>query len=181
MLRRWCCCSPRSIASSARGAPFVATGYFLAGYLLAWGGFSLAAVALQRLLEQTELLSAMMHSTSALLGGGLLIVAGLWQLTPLKHACLRHCRSPVTYISSHWRRGRLGALRMGIGHGGFCLGCCWFLMVLLFYGGVMNLYWIIGLAVYVLIEKTLPVGQRLAVLIGPALVAWGAVLIWQAF
>ena len=119
----------------------------------------------------------MMQITSAPLAGALLVVAGLWQLSPLKHACLRHCRSPARYISRHWRRGRLGALRIGAGHGAFCLGCCWFLMGLLFYGGVMNLYWIIGLAVYVLLEKIIPAGQRLAILTGPALVAWGAILI----
>ena len=164
----------------ARAAPYVATGYFLSGYLLAWAGFSLIAVGLQWLLDQSGLLSAMMQSTSAVLGGVLLVVAGLWQITPLKHACLRHCRSPVFYITTHWRSGRLGALKMGLGHGGFCLGCCWFLMVLLFYGGVMNLYWIIGLAVYVLIEKVVPAGQRLALLVGPVLVAWGVVLIWRA-
>jgi len=161
----------------APDAPLVATGFFLSGYLLAWGGFSLIAVGLQWLLQRTELLSAMMQSTSAALAGTLLIVAGLWQLSPLKHACLRHCRSPAHAISRHWRRGRLGALRMGLGHGGFCLGCCWFLMGLLFYGGVMNPYWIIGLALYVLLEKLAPAGHRLARLIGPALIAWGALVI----
>ena len=164
----------------ARQAPFTATGFFLCGYLLAWGGFSLVAVGLQWLLARTELLSATMQSTSAVLGGGLIIVAGIWQLSPLKHACLRHCRAPAYAISRHWRRGRLGALRMGLEHGAFCLGCCWFLMGLLFYGGVMNLFWIIGLAVYVMLEKLAPAGHRLALLIGPALIAFGAIVIAAA-
>ncbi len=164
----------------ARRAPFTATGFFLCGYLLAWGGFSLVAVGLQWLLARTELLSATMQSTSAVLGGALIIVAGLWQLSPLKHACLRHCRAPAHAISRHWRRGRLGALRMGLGHGAFCLGCCWFLMGLLFYGGVMNIFWIIGLAVYVMLEKLAPAGHRLALLIGPALIACGAIVIAAA-
>jgi predicted metal-binding membrane protein len=164
----------------ARQAPFTATGFFLCGYLLAWGGFSLVAVGLQWLFARTELLSPTMQSTSAVLGGGLIILAGLWQLSPLKHACLRHCRAPAYAISQHWRRGRLGALRMGLGHGAFCLGCCWFLMGLLFYGGVMNLYWIIGLAVYVMLEKLAPAGHRLALLIGPALIACGALVIAAA-
>src|SRR5918994_1089467 len=112
---------------------------------------------------------------SAMLGAGLLIAAGIYQLTPLKHACLRHCRSPIFFISHHWRPGGLGALRMGVEHGAFCTGCCWFLMALLFYGGVMNLFWIIGLAAFVLLEKTIPAGHWLGRLTGGLLIAWGGV------
>jgi predicted metal-binding membrane protein len=136
-----------------QGKPYVATGVFASGYVLAWGAFSPVAVALQWGLEWTGLSSSMMASTSEMLGAILLIAAGIFQLTPLKHACLRHCRSPLLFIAHHWRPGALGALRMGLGHGAFCTGCCWFLMGLLFYGGVMNLYWIIGLALFVLLEK----------------------------
>ncbi len=160
-----------------KGAPYVPTGVFALGYVVMWAGFSLVAVAAQWALEESGLLSAMMVGTSVALGAGLLIAAGVWQLTPLKHACLKHCRSPMAFLSQHWRHGRLGAFRMGVAHGAFCLGCCWFLMGLLFYGGVMNLYWIIGLALFVLIEKLAPGGYWFGSLTGLALIAWGSVLL----
>jgi predicted metal-binding membrane protein len=109
-----------------------------------------------------------------------LVAAGLWQLTPFKAVCLHHCRSPLDFLISNWREGRLGALRMGLEHGAFCIGCCWFLMALLFFGGVMNLYWIAGLAVFVLLEKTIPLGHWLGRLAGITLVALGAMLAVQA-
>ena len=141
---------------------------------------SMVAVAAQWGLERSGLLSATMASTSVMLGAGLLIAAGLYQLTPLKHACLRHCRSPIFFITHHGRPGELGALRMGIEHGAFCTGCCWFLMALLFYGGVMNLYWIVGLALFVLLEKTIPAGHWLGGLTGVLLIAWGGALLLAA-
>src|SRR5919106_1343178 len=147
-----------------------------AGYALVWGAFSLLAVGAQWGLERSGLMSSMM-STSVMLGAGLLIAAGIYQLTPLKHACLRHCRSPIFFISRHWRPGDLGALRMGVEHGAFCTGCCWFLMALLFYGGVMNLFWIVGLALFVLLEKTIPAGHWLGRITGVLLMAWGGILI----
>ena len=160
-----------------RGAPFVPTGVFALGYLAAWGVFSLLAVALQWGFERTALLSSVMVGTSIVLGGLLLIAAGAWQLTPLKHACLKHCRSPLHFLSHHWRKGRWGAFRMGAEHGAFCLGCCWFLMGLLFYGGVMNLYWIVGLAAFVLLEKTAPAGHWIGSAAGVGLIAWGGLLL----
>ncbi len=160
-----------------RGNPYVPTGVFAAGYLAMWGGFSVVAAGLQWGLEATGLLSSMMASTSLVLGGGLLIAAGAWQLTPLKQACLRHCRSPLHFITHRWRTGRIGALRMGLEHGAYCLGCCWFLMGLLFYGGVMNLYWIAGLALFVLLEKTIPAGHWLGRVTGAGLMAWGGYMI----
>ncbi|HLT02442.1 MAG TPA: DUF2182 domain-containing protein [Geminicoccaceae bacterium] len=160
-----------------KGAPYVPTGIFAAGYLAVWSAFSLVAVTAQWGLERIGLLSSMMASTSVLLGAGLLIAAGLYQLSPLKHACLRHCRSPIFFIGHHWRPGNLGALRMGVAHGAFCTGCCWFLMALLFYGGVMNLYWIVGLAAFVLLEKTVPAGHWLGRITGALLIAWGGALI----
>jgi predicted metal-binding membrane protein len=163
-----------------KGAPYVPTGIFAAGYVLVWGGFSLVAVAAQWGLERTGLLSSTMASTSVMLGAGLLIAAGVYQLTPLKRACLRHCRSPIFFISHHWRPGGLGALRMGIEHGVFCTGCCWFLMALLFYGGIMNLYWIAGLALFVLLEKTIPAGHWFGRLTGILLIAWGGGLVFAA-
>lgn len=162
------------------GDPIIATGAFVTGYLMTWGGFSLAATGLQWFLQRSALLSAGMASTSALLGGVLLSAAGIWQLTPMKHVCLRYCRTPLHFLSLHWREGRIGAFRMGVGHGAFCLGCCWVLMGLLFYGGVMNLYWIIGLAAFVLLEKLVPAGHRLSLIVGVGLIGWGAALIWAA-
>jgi len=157
------------------------TTAFIAGYLAMWGAFSLVAVIAQWGLERGELLSAMMMSTSNLLGSGLLLAAGVWQLTPLKTVCLRHCRSPISFLSAHWRPGVGGAFRMGIEHGVFCLGCCWFLMVLLFYGGVMNLIWIVGLALFVLIEKVMPAGVAVGRVTGLLLIAWGVWLGFTAF
>ena len=126
------------------------TAIFAAGYLAVWAGFSVIAAGLQWALEQTGLVSSMMASTSVWLGGTILIAAGLWQLTPMKTVCLRHCRTPLSFLSGHWKPGHLGAFRMGLEHGAYCVGCCWFLMSLLFVGGIMNLYWIAGLAAYVL-------------------------------
>src|SRR4029077_12454348 len=103
-----------------------------------------------------------------------------WQLTPIKSVCLCHCRAPFSFPSHSWRPGYLGAFRMGLGHGAYCLGCCWFLMSLLFFGGIMNLYWIIGLAIFILIEKTMPMGQWFGRIIGVGLVAWGVLVIAPA-
>ena len=103
----------------------------------------------------------------------LLLAAGVYQLTPLKDACLRHCRSPIAFVMQHWRPGATGALRMGIHHGAYCVGCCWVVMGLLFYGGVMSMWWIVGLALLVLFEKVLPAGHRLGALSGIGFLAWG--------
>jgi len=164
----------------AAGAPLAPTTLFAAGYLLAWGGFSAAAAALQWGLESARLVSPMLVTTDHWLGVGILVAAGLWQLTPFKARCLSHCRTPLGFLIGNWHTGRLGALRMGLEHGAFCLGCCWFLMSLLFFGGVMNLYWIVGLAIFVLLEKTVPFGHWLGRLAGMMLVVWGAVLAIQA-
>jgi predicted metal-binding membrane protein len=160
-----------------KGAPYVPTGVFALGYLLVWAGFSVVAVTAQWALERSGLLSGMMASTSVTLGGVLLIAAGVYQLTPLKYACLRHCRSPLFFISHHWKPGEWGALRRGLEHGAFCTGCCWFLMALLFYGGVMNLFWIMGLALFVLIEKVAPAGHWVGWIMGAGLIAWGGGLL----
>jgi len=125
----------------ARAGPFVPPAVFAGAYLVTWGGFSLVAVGLQWTLQRLSWLSPAMASTSSVLGGLLLLAAGLYQLTPIKQACLRHCRHPITFLTSHWRRGTAGAVRMGFEHGAFCVGCCWFLIGLLFVGGIMNLYW----------------------------------------
>ena len=164
----------------ARERPYVPTGIFGAGYLAAWGGFSALAAGLQWGLERLGLLSPMMTTTSYRLGGAILIAAGLWQLTPVKGACLRHCRSPMSFIAHGWRPGWLGAFRMGLEHGAYCLGCCWFLMGLLFFGGVMNLFWIGGLAAFVLLEKTIPMGHWLARIAGVGVTAWGVLMLATA-
>ncbi len=128
--------------------PYGATALFAAGYLVAWAGFSLAAVAAQAGLTASGSLSSMLHVGGGALAGAMLLVAGLWQLTPVKRACLRHCRSPVHFLAARRRRGAFGALATGAEHGAYCVGCCWLMMALLFVGGIMNLYWIAGLALY---------------------------------
>jgi predicted metal-binding membrane protein len=141
----------------ARGEPYVPAALFTTGYLLTWGAFSVAATLAQWALESATLLSPMdMTTDSRLLGGLLFLAAGLYQFTPVKLACLRSCRSPLDFVLNHWRAGPGGALRMGMAHGLYCLGCCWILMLLLFVGGVMNLLWVAGLAAVVLIEKLMP-------------------------
>jgi predicted metal-binding membrane protein len=161
------------------GRPFISTGIFAAGYLVAWGAFSALATGLQWELERLGLLSPMMATTSYWLGGAIPLAAGVWQLTPIKGICLRHCRSPIGFLVQSWRPGRGGAFRMGLEHGSFCLGCCWFLMGLLFFGGIMNLFWIIGLAAFVLLEKTVPMGSWTWIgrILGVGVAAWGVLLL----
>jgi hypothetical protein len=119
----------------------------------------------------------MMSTTSYWLGGAILLAAGMWQLTPIKGICLRHCRSPLGFLVQSWRPGRGGAFRMGLEHGSFCLGCCWFLMGLLFFGGIMNLLWIVGLAVFVLLEKIVPMGPLIGRIVGIGVASWGVLLL----
>jgi predicted metal-binding membrane protein len=157
----------------AGNRPYVPTGLFAAGYLAAWGAFSLVAASLQWELEDLGLLSSMMVTTNILLAGATLVAAGAWQLPPFKTTCLRHCRSPIGFIAHGWRPGRFGAFRMGLEHGAYCLGCCWFVMGLLFVGGIMNLYWIVGLTVFVLLEKVAPMGLWLGRFAGAGLIGWG--------
>lgn len=159
------------------GKPFVAASTFTLGYLLVWALFSIVATTLQWALVESGLLSMTMASNSKSLSATILVTAGIWQFTPLKRSCLRHCRSPFHFVVSGFRPGELGALRMGVEHGAYCLGCCWFLMALLFYGGVMNLYWIAGLAVYVLIEKTASAGDWISRVAGLGLIVWGGALL----
>ena len=137
--------------------PSVLAGTFLGGYLAAWAFFSLLATLLQSVLELKGFVSPMMMSlTSQIIGAGVLIAAGLYQFTPVKESCLQHCQNPMKFLTEKRRPGYRGAFLMGVEHGAFCLGCCWFLMALLFVGGIMNLYWIIGLTLYVLLEKLIP-------------------------
>lgn len=149
------------------------TSLFGMGYVAVWAGFSVGAVVLQYGLDKAMLLSPMMEATSVVLAGALLVLAGLYQWTPLKQACLRRCRSPLEFIMTEWRGGQRGAFAMGLRHGAFCLGCCWALMLLLFVGGLMNFVWIAGIAAFVLVEKTAPAGPWLGRIAGAALIAWG--------
>ena len=161
-----------------RGQPYTATAIFTSGYLLAWGGFSVVATLAQWALERASLLAPMaMKTTSPLLGGLLFIAAGLYQLTSLKSVCLTSCRSPFDFVVNHWRDGAGGALRMGLSHGLYCLGCCWILMALLFAVGAMNLIWVAALTAVVLVEKLLPGGEWVARIGGMLLIAWGVWLI----
>ena len=155
---------------------------FASGYLAAWAAFSLAATILQAALATLGLMSDMyMTLARPALGAAVLIGAGLFQFTPLKAACLDHCRGPVEALTRHRRTGRAAAFRMGFLHGGFCLGCCWALMALLFVGGIMNIWWVLGIALYVAVEKLAPGGDRLAKPMGAALIIAGAGLMLQAF
>jgi predicted metal-binding membrane protein len=116
------------------GRTRLSTSAFASGYIAAWGGFSVIAAALQWAFEHAGVLSPkMMNTTSLLFAGGLLVIAGLYQLTPVKRACLKNCRSPLQYLTGYWRNGVRGAFLMGVEHGAFCLGCCWALMALLFF------------------------------------------------
>jgi len=155
------------------GDGFHGTVAFAIGYLLVWTSFSAVATLLQWGLEKLAVLSPMMASTSPLLGAGLLLAAGIYQLTPFKNVCLRHCRSPVHSLMQHWRRGTSGAFIMGFHHGAYCIGCCWLLMALLFVFGVMNLVWIAVLSVFVLLEKVVPQGELVARVAGVGFIVAG--------
>ncbi|MFW6028339.1 MAG: DUF2182 domain-containing protein [bacterium] len=160
-----------------KGNPYTSTGLFALAYLVTWAAFSVVATALQAAFQHVAWLSPTLSATNSLLAGTLLVAAGVYQLTPIKQACLRHCRSPLVFVTTRWRPGHLGALRMGVEHGAYCVGCCWFLMGLLFFGGAMNLYWIVGLAALVLVEKTAPHVQWMSYLLGVALAGWGTWII----
>ncbi len=160
-----------------RADPLVPTGLFLAGYLLVWTAFSAVATGAQWGLHTAALLSPGMVGTSPVLGGVLLLAAGIFQFTSLKQACLSHCRSPVGFVLGHWREGRGGALRMGIEHGLFCVGCCWVLMALLLVAGVMNLLWVAVISLFVLAEKVLAKGELVGRLGGAAMLTAGVALL----
>ena len=145
-----------------------------AGYVAAWALFSIVATGAQRILSMLLVVSPMMTITSPAVGGGLLVVAGLYQLTPIKLACLQKCQTPFVFLMHHWRAGVGGAFRMGVAHGSYCLGCCWALMLLLFVGGVMNLAVIAGLTLFVAFEKLAPFGAQTARISGVLLIVAGA-------
>lgn len=149
---------------------------FVLAYVLVWTVFSAAATVLQWMLRAAGWIDPMATSTSATLNAGVLLIAGVYQFSPLKRVCLARCRTPLGFLIGEWRPGARGAFTMGLRHGLFCLGCCWALMVLLFVGGVMNLAWIAALAIAVALEKIAPHGERIALLLGGVLIAAG---VWR--
>jgi predicted metal-binding membrane protein len=158
------------VGETRRGDPAIAQSWvFLAGYAGIWLLFSLAAAGAQRLLTGSTMALDSRGAEAAML-----IAAGVYQLSPLKGACLSQCRSPAQFISRHWRPGWTGAARLGVLHGAYCVGCCWLLMGLLFVGGIMDLTWIAALTAIVAIEKLAPGGSVLGRVAGVALIAWGA-------
>jgi predicted metal-binding membrane protein len=163
--------------SRKEGKPFAATGFFASGYLLAWVGFALAATLGQWLMEGT-LLSPALASASRIFSGAVLIVAGLYQWTPLKDSCLSQCQAPIVFLQRHggFRRDPAGAVGLGLRHGLYCIGCCWALMTLLFVGGIMNVLWIAAIAIFVLAEKVFFPGRLLSRIAGTLLIAAG---LWQ--
>jgi predicted metal-binding membrane protein len=159
----------------AQGRPFASTAWFAVGYLLAWAGFSVAATSAQWALQRAALLTAMMAAASGRLGIIVLIVAGLYQWTPLKDACLSNCQSPFAFILSRggFRGDAAGSVSLGWRHGLYCVGCCWALMALLFVLGIMSLFWIAALAILVLLEKVIPSGRIIARIAGMAFISAG--------
>jgi len=157
--------------------PFVPTGYLLSGYFLVWAGFSLLATLAQWVLQNLSLLNPEMETTNKILGGIILIAAGIFQFTPLKQKCLHYCRSPIDFIHRNWKEGRTGALKMGIENGIYCVGCCWVLMILLFVSGIMNLLWIALIAFFVLVEKALSRSKWISFIAGFGLILYGMILI----
>ena len=153
------------------------TASFAGGYLVAWTEFSLAAAMAQTVLHEAAIMSPAMVTQSRLISGGIFLAAGVYQWMPFKHACLTHCRSPLQFVSEHWREGISGAFTLGLRHGLFCIGCCWMLMLLLFAAGVMNLAWVAALGALVLVEKLLRHGPLVARLSGVLFVAWGLYLV----
>jgi predicted metal-binding membrane protein len=159
--------------------PLTMTAVFLLGYLAVWALFSLLATGLQWALEYVGIISGMLSVSNKTLGGVILLLVGLYQFTPFKQTCLTQCQNPVRFVIGSSRTGLVGALRLGMRHGAYCVGCCVGLMLLLFVGGVMNLYWIAGLGIYVLLEKLIPAGRWVSFAAGGGLFASGAALMWQ--
>ena len=158
-----------------KGQAYTPTFIFLSGYLIAWALFSVVISVTQYPLHTVGLLNPMMDSRSYLLSGAVLVVAGVYQWTPWKDACLEQCRSPLHYLMTSWREGYAGAIQMGIRHGMYCIGCCWALMAVMFAVGVMNVLWMVIIAFFVLAEKISPVSAKyLRIISGSGLVIWGS-------
>ena len=159
------------------GRSYVPTTIFVSGYIAIWCAFSAVAAVGQWILHHYALLSASMATTSAIFGGVLLIGVGVFQFTPFKRNCLTRCRGTLEFILTRWREGRGGAFRMGLEHGAFCTGCCWALMALLFFAGVMNILWVAALTLFVCLEKVLPARLRLSFVSGIVLAGCGVLIL----
>lgn len=164
--------------SEEQGMPLASTWVFTLGYVVIWIVFSLLVTIAQWGFDRAALLSPMMVANSPRVGAGILVAAGIYQMLPVKEACLKHCRSPIHFISTHWQPGKIGALKMGLSHGIFCVGCCWVLMLLLFVGGVMNLMWIAAITIFVLLEKVLPLGDTGGRRMGMVMIAGGGTILF---
>lgn len=164
---------------AARKDPTTANAHrwFLLGYLVDWALFSAAAAGAQWGFQSADVLSHMLVIRDPIFAGCILIAAGIFQFTSIKAACLSKCRTPIGFVLTEWRPGRVGAFRMGLKHGQYCIGCCWALMIVLFVGGVMSLATIAALSSLVLIEKLVPRGQMVAKVIGGFLILWGISLV----
>jgi predicted metal-binding membrane protein len=160
-----------------RGQSFVPTGVFLLGYLAVWTLYGVVAYAIYRLLVRVDFGFLAWDRGGRYVAGGAIVLAGVYELTPLKSVCLRHCRGPMHFVLDHWRPGWLGAVRMGAEHGTFCVGCCWGLMVVLFALGVMSLTWMAAVAGLIFAQKVLPRGEHLTRVFA---VAFTAIGIWVA-
>ena len=159
----------------SRSSPLRPVASLAGGYFLVWLCYSVGAAAIQVALQQMNLLRDGRAAASS--AGVLLILAGLFQLAPLKRACLAHCRNPLTYFLSRWQNGPRGGLRLGIAHGAFCVGCCWLLMMTGFAMGVMNLAWMAVLTLVIAVEQVAPHGDRIACALGIAIAGWGFILL----
>jgi len=162
----------------AQQGTVVPTAFFVAGYLAVWVAFSAGCAGLQEFLHSKALLSPRMVSTSFVFSACLLMAAGVYQWTPMKNACLYHCRTPFAFLLGEWHEGTSGAVRMGAEHGLFCVGCCWMLMLLPFAAGVMDLRWMAGITILLMLEKMAPGGEWVSRIAGAALAAAGAGVLW---
>ena len=165
------------VARETSPRPAAATTLFVVGYLLSWTAFGIVAYALYRSVRGFDPAFLAWDRGGPIVAGGAIVAAGIYQLTPLKQVCLRHCRNPVRFVLQGWRHGLAGSLRMGVGHGGWCIGCCWALMLVLFAVGVMSITWMLVLTVVVFAEKILPLGERVAQVIAVVLIGCG---VWVA-
>jgi predicted metal-binding membrane protein len=165
--------------TEAQRTPLIATFWFVAGYFLPWAAFSLVATLVQWAVERTALLDSTMATTSNVLGALVFVAAGSYQWTRLKDLCLVQCQTPFAFLMRHggYRRDVPGALMLGLRHGVYCVGCCWMLMALLLVSGVMNVLWVLVLALLVLLEKVTPLGRLIASVAGIVLIAAGAWLL----
>ena len=166
---------------SSHGQFFASTSIFLLGYLIIWGSFGILAYSVNLFLPNLIMKVPVLQLHTTLISASVLVLAGIYQLTRLKYVCLSHCRSPLGFILNHWKQGKFGALRMGINHGFYCLGCCWALMLLLVVVGIMNLTWMLLLALFIFIEKIDKRGFFIGKIVGIFFIVIGLITAFQSF